>query len=258
MKLIKKTITLILSLALLIGCANVASPDTALAASKKVALSKTSIVLIKGQTKTIKLSNVKSGVKWTSSKKSVASVSKSGKITAKKKGNAVITAKYKNKSYKCKVTVETPKISKTSLTLDAGESYKLKITGTTQKIKWSSSNEKIAVVDASGEITAIKDGTCYIKANILNKIYKCKVTVEEKEKQPSPSDTETDDETTDTGNTDNSENTGDTNTSYVYVSATGSKYHSIPNCGNMNPDKAIKMTEQEAISSGHSKCSKCF
>lgn len=44
----------------------------------------------------------------------------------------------------------------------------------------------------------------------------------------------------------------------VWVSATGSKYHSINNCGQMNPDKAISMTEQEAINKGYGKCSKCW
>lgn len=258
MKTIKKAISLILTLVLLIGCANTVSPDTALAASKKVTLSKTSIVLIKGQTHNLKLSNAK-GVKWSSSKKSVATVSKTGKITAKAKGKTVITAKYKNKSYKCKVTVETPKLSETSLKIKIGESYKLKVTGTTQKIKWTSSNKETATVDSFGKVTALETGTCYIKASILNKIYKCKVTVKENEKQPSNSEneTETSDETNDTDDT-NDNDTSNNATSYVYVSATGSKYHRIPNCGSMNPSKAIKMTEQEAINKGHSKCTKCF
>lgn len=44
----------------------------------------------------------------------------------------------------------------------------------------------------------------------------------------------------------------------VWLSATGSKYHSINNCGNMNPAKARQVTEQEAISMGKGKCSKCW
>ena len=44
----------------------------------------------------------------------------------------------------------------------------------------------------------------------------------------------------------------------VWVSATGSEYHSLNNCGRMNPDKAISMTEQEAINKGYGKCSKCW
>ena len=44
----------------------------------------------------------------------------------------------------------------------------------------------------------------------------------------------------------------------VWKSATGSKYHSINNCGNMNPDKATQITEEQAINEGLGKCSKCW
>lgn len=41
-------------------------------------------------------------------------------------------------------------------------------------------------------------------------------------------------------------------------SDTGEKYHSINNCGRMNPDNARQVTEEYAISSGFEKCSKCW
>lgn len=44
----------------------------------------------------------------------------------------------------------------------------------------------------------------------------------------------------------------------VWLSATGSKYHSINNCGRMNPSKARQVTEEEAIAGGFEKCSKCW
>lgn len=44
----------------------------------------------------------------------------------------------------------------------------------------------------------------------------------------------------------------------VWLSATGSKYHSVNDCGNMNPLKATQVTESEAISKGKTKCSKCW
>lgn len=45
---------------------------------------------------------------------------------------------------------------------------------------------------------------------------------------------------------------------YVWLSATGDKYHSIPNCGRMNPDKARQVTKSQAESSGYGACSKCW
>lgn len=47
----------------------------------------------------------KVSAKWKSSKKSVAKVSSSGTVTARKKGTAKITATYKGKKYTCKIKV---------------------------------------------------------------------------------------------------------------------------------------------------------
>ena len=44
----------------------------------------------------------------------------------------------------------------------------------------------------------------------------------------------------------------------VWIPASGKKYHSINNCGNMNPQKAKSVTVDYATSHGYSKCSKCW
>ena len=44
----------------------------------------------------------------------------------------------------------------------------------------------------------------------------------------------------------------------VWISATGSKYHSKNDCGNMNPKKARQMTEEEAQEQGYEPCKKCY
>lgn len=44
----------------------------------------------------------------------------------------------------------------------------------------------------------------------------------------------------------------------VWKSATGSKYHSNNHCGNMNPDNATQITEEEAIREGLGKCKNCW
>ena len=81
--------------------------STKTSTGKKPYLSKKSVTMTKGSKCKLKLINAKaSKIKWSSSKKSVASVSKKGVVKAKKNGKAVITAKYKKKKYKCKVTVK--------------------------------------------------------------------------------------------------------------------------------------------------------
>lgn len=76
-------------------------------AKKKVTINKKEVILIKGQSVTLKLKNTRKKVTWCSTKKSVAAVSKKGRVTAKKPGIATITAKIGKKSYTCKVTVKS-------------------------------------------------------------------------------------------------------------------------------------------------------
>ena len=44
----------------------------------------------------------------------------------------------------------------------------------------------------------------------------------------------------------------------VWLSATGSKYHRINNCGRMNPDKARQVSLDDAINMGYEKCKNCY
>lgn len=81
----------------------------AFAASPK--LNKTKITLYVGETATLKLKGTAKKVKWSSSKKTVAAVTKKGKVTAKKAGTASISAKISGKKYVCKVTVKKPSSS---------------------------------------------------------------------------------------------------------------------------------------------------
>lgn len=93
-------------------------PMQSVEAKAKPKLSAKSKTLTVGQTYTIKLKNVstKAKVKWTTNKKSVVSISKkSGSkvvVKAKKSGTATITAKYKGKTYRCKITVKKKKTDK--------------------------------------------------------------------------------------------------------------------------------------------------
>lgn len=80
------------------------------AAKKKVKLSDSKISMYIGDSYTLKLKNAKGKVKWSSSKKSIATVSSKGKVKAKKKGTCKITAKVGKKKYTCKVTVRKEKV----------------------------------------------------------------------------------------------------------------------------------------------------
>lgn len=88
-------------------------------AASKISISKKTLKLSVGKTKTIKLKGLTKAqakkVKWGTSKKSVATVKK-GKIKALKAGKATIIAKYKGKKYKCKITVSKSSAKSSSTT----------------------------------------------------------------------------------------------------------------------------------------------
>lgn len=84
-------------------------------------------------------------------------------------------------------TAEAAKISKKKITLKPNQVEVLSVTGTTKKIKWTSSNKKIATVSKYGIVTAKKAGKTTITAKCGKKKYKCKVTVESSDKDNSNS-----------------------------------------------------------------------
>ena len=101
MRIIRKVIIFVMALSIVM-----AVPVTSHA---KVSLNKTKVTLTVGKTVTLKVKGTKAKVKWSSSKKSVASVSKKGKVKARKPGKAYITAKVGAKKYRCRVIVKAKK-----------------------------------------------------------------------------------------------------------------------------------------------------
>ena len=53
-------------------------------------------------------------------------------------------------------------------------------------------------------------------------------------------------------------NSNSSSTAMCWLSATGSKYHSINNCGRMNPNNARQVTIAEAERQGYGRCKKCW
>lgn len=157
---------------------------------KSIKLNNSKLTLYTGENQTLtvnyKPSNatVTDKTTWKTSDKKIATVSKNGKITAKKAGTVYITAVVGNKTTKCKVTVKEPyiKLNKSSITLKkVGSQYQLKTKVSSNlkdsTIKWKSSNQKVVQVTEDGELTAKSKGTATITAYIGKVKTKCRVTV---------------------------------------------------------------------------------
>lgn len=177
----------VLCLVFAVGCAACfTAPSKAFAASK-VKLNKTSATLLLGKSTTLKLSGAKaSKVKWTSSKKSVATV-KNGKVKARKPGTTTITAKYKGKKYKCSVKVRKLTMAKIGTQYfiskrDGGSWGQAVVTcykhgKGCKNVKYSSSNKRVASVDSDGVVRARGLGAATIKAKAHGVTVKQKVVV---------------------------------------------------------------------------------
>lgn len=142
-----------------------------------VKLNKTKETIYVGNTLNLTLTGTKSTIKWSSSSEAIAKVSAKGVVTAVKKGTVTITAAVGSAKYKCILTVKNPNISNTSLTLNAGDTKKLTITGATGTITWKSSNSSIASVSKTGTVTAKASGKVKITGKDKKNTYTCTVTV---------------------------------------------------------------------------------
>lgn len=69
------------------------------------------------------------------------------------------------------------KLNKKSVSVLVSKSVTLKMQGTKKKVKWKSSNAKIAKVNSYGKVTGKKNGKVTIIATVGKKKYSCRVTV---------------------------------------------------------------------------------
>ena len=174
---------------------------------KKITLNHSSLTLTKGKKSVLKAKVTYDGDSfdtnedyvWSSKNKSVATISKNGKVVAVKAGKTYIicSSQSGNVKVRCKITVRNPynpvktiKLDKDQMRLNKKDKRVLKpiITYGDKKKKkyaheeliWRSSNNKVATVNKNGKVTWKSNGTAYIKATskYTNKSVKCKVFVQ--------------------------------------------------------------------------------
>ncbi len=71
-----------------------------------------------------------------------------------------------------------PKLNKKSVTLQVGKSITLKLKNNKKKVKWTTSDKKVAKVNKKGKVTAVAAGRAKITAKVAKKKYHCNIRVE--------------------------------------------------------------------------------
>ena len=158
----KNIVFKLLSILMVMICAFTMTSINSFAASKAT-LSKSSIKMVVGAATTLKVTGTADSIKWSSSDKTIASVSSKGKVSGKSKGTCYIYAKTGKTTLKCKVTVlsGTIKVDKTSETIvgiNKTATIKGTFSGKEQSIKVSCKNPDIisAKITTSGKNFTIK------------------------------------------------------------------------------------------------------
>ena len=114
---------------------------------------------------------------YKTSNKKVATA-RNGKITGKKYGKAKVTVRNNGKTYVYRVTVSKVYLTKQNVKLNVKKSATVKVKGAKGKVKWTSSNKKVATVK-NGKIVARKKGKAVVTAKVkaTGAVLKCQVTV---------------------------------------------------------------------------------
>lgn len=176
---------------LLLTMALLSAPFGVQAATELDLASQSEAVLVKGQTGQLTISQTEEEITWSSSNPAVVLVNLDGSLKAKKKGTAVVTGTAGEDQYTCVVTVKRLvnkiTLNKTKKNLKVGKTFTLKATvapaaASDKSLKWTSSNKKVAKVNAKGKVTAVSPGTATITVKAKDgsgKKATCKITVKE-------------------------------------------------------------------------------
>ncbi|MDO4770947.1 Ig-like domain-containing protein [Porphyromonas sp.] len=126
-------------------------------------------------------------IDWSSDNESVISVL-NGRLTAKKVGNATVTAKAGDLEAKCAVTVSEKsseikvlRLDKSNIQLRVDQTITLRVHVIPEdalgKLEWSSSDEKVATVSRYGFVKAIAEGKADITVKVGNRSVVCNLEV---------------------------------------------------------------------------------
>jgi uncharacterized protein YjdB len=144
-----------------------------------ILLADKNMVMIRGESQsigyTIVPSNSTDKVTISSSNKNIATVSSTGKITARRAGSTTITITTSS-GKQAEIQLQVIGLNKTSLTLEQYDYETLTVEGVTSGITWYSANPSIATV-SGGKVVGRKVGSTTIYAKFSGITLGCKVKV---------------------------------------------------------------------------------
>ena len=146
----------------------------------------------KGLQYTLKASGGSGEYTWSSADSSVATVSEGGTVTGVGNGNTEVTVTDGFTTATCIVRIKgitsstatptTPtttalSLNREDMTMPAGTTFRLKVSGTSSAVTWSMADTSIATIDSDGTVHFLKKGTTTATATVDGQTLQCIVRV---------------------------------------------------------------------------------
>lgn len=145
----------------------------------------------KGLQNTLKASGGSGEYTWSSADPGVATVSESGVVTGVGNGNTEVTVTDGFTSATCIVRIKgitsattapsggatALSLNREDMTMPAGTTFQLKVSGTASAVSWSIADSSIATIDADGTVHFLQKGTTTASASVDGQTLQCIVRV---------------------------------------------------------------------------------
>ena len=193
--LIKGVYAFLMAALVLAGCQKPVEEEPVTIRLNKTLISSLPVGSTQTLTATIAPEGAKVTVEWSSENDAVAVVNENGEVTGVAPGTTVISARAEESVATCKVTVTQVKptaikLSAATLKLAVEEQQVMEVVLTPSNavaddLTWSTSDDKVAVVDQNGTVTAVAEGkaTITVKCNGGTLAATCQVEVVSKEEE---------------------------------------------------------------------------
>lgn len=160
------------------GSDEVTAPDTA------VTLDQTSSTITAGKTLQLTAGQGSGTYTFSSSDAAIATVDENGLVTGMSAGKATITVSDGFTTASCDVVVNgsySPStglsINRTDFTQGVGDSFRLRISGTSSAVTWTIDKPSVATIAADGTVTGVSRGTARATATVDGQTLTCIVRI---------------------------------------------------------------------------------
>ncbi len=146
-----------------------------------VQINREALTLHKGRVRQLKVEGTDKRIRWSSKNEAVAMVDAEGRVWGVDQGVTTILAKVGKRKRRCQVTVAEKGLGLVNYTVIKGKGGVVNWANVkkkaAKKVKWSSTNPRVAVIKKNGTFTGVSAGVVDMEGKAGKKRYRCRVAV---------------------------------------------------------------------------------